>query len=469
MTKRQIVIVGGGVSGTALAIQLLRRGDESLAITLIEPRADLAEGIAYSTTDPVHRINVPAARMQLSEAEKGDFDKWYRQQPAFLQDSAAQWQDGNVYPQRRCFAAYLREKLNYALKDARATFRHIQDSAQSYRTGQLVTQEGLTLLVDQLVLAISHPAPLIPSRFQAFSTDPNIISDPWQEGVLQTVDRQAKVAIIGTGLTMSDVVASLTRQGHRGTIHALSRRGQLPRTNLSGDYEDYSLRPKAILPVTVRGWLRDIRENVDIAAQQQLPWQLVLDDVRRKGQVIWQQLSTTEQRRFSRHLRPWWDVHRYRLAPQVAAVVDDLLATGQLQINAARLLSVRGVSEQLELTLGLRQGGLTKLLVDKVILTTGPAHQQLIASQPLLTSLQSQGLITADPLGLGIAVNPQSQTLSPTGVTQPNLFVVGPAARGRFGELMGLPQVAEHAEFIAKQLIAAQPSSLKERCPSHLN
>lgn len=468
MTRRQIVIVGGGFSGTALAIQLLRRGDESLAITLIEPRADLAEGIAYSTTDPVHRINVPAARMQLSEAEKGDFNKWYRQQPAFRQDGSAQWQDGNVYPQRRCFAAYLREKLSHALKDAKATFRHIQDYAQSYRSGQLVTQKGLMLPVDQLVLAISHPAPLIPTRFQALSTDPNIISDPWQEGALQTVDRQAKVAIIGTGLTMSDVVTSLRRQGHRGTIQAISRRGQLPRPNLSGDYKDYSLGPKETRPVTVRGWLRYIRENVNVAAEQQKPWQLVLDDVRRQGQVIWQQLSLVEQQRFYRHLRPWWDVHRYRLAPQVAAVIETLLMSGQLQINAARLLSVSRVSQQLELTLNLRQGGVKKLVVDKVILTTGPDHRRLIASQPLLTSLASQGLITADPLGVGIAVNPQSQTLSPAGITQPHLFVVGPAARGRFGELMGLPQVAEHAEFIAKQLITTQFNALKERCPSQL-
>lgn len=465
MAKRQIVIVGGGFSGTALAIQLLRQGDANLAITLIEPRADLAEGIAYSTQDPAHRINVPAARMQLSDAEKGEFDQWYRRQPAYLQDSEAQWQDGNVYPQRRQFAAYLREKLADTLQGATASFRHIQDNAQAYRAGQLSTGQGLQIPVDQLVLAISHPAPQVPAVFQALSTDPGIIKDPWQNGVLQTLDNQAKVAIIGTGLTMSDVVATLSRQGHRGAIHAISRRGLLPRTNLSGDYEDYSLVANATPPITVRGWLRSIRENVNIAAQQQLPWQLVLDDVRRRGQTIWQQLSTAEQRRFYRHLRPWWDVHRYRLAPQVAAVLEALLNAGQLQITAARLLRVRRVSEQLELTLGLRQGGHKTLQVDKVIFTTGPAHQRLITSQPLLTSLQAQGLITADPLGVGIAVNAQSQALSHSGSAHADLFVVGPAARGRFGELMGLPQVAEHAEFVAKQLVTLQPSALRERCP----
>ena len=461
MAKRQIVIIGGGFSGTALAIQLLRRADAQCAITLIEPRAELAEGVAYSTQDPVHRINVPAARMQLSQAEKGDFDRWYRQQSAFQHDSDALWQDDSVYPQRRQFAVYLRDKLQRALHGSAASFRHIKDYADDYQSGQVITRQGRVLPVDQLVLAISHPAPTIPSEFQPLSTDPRLIVDPWQSDQLSQIDPLASLAIIGTGLTMSDVVASLVRQGHRGKITAISRRGQLPRANLSGDYAEYSLPEAPYSPMTARHWLRFIRQQVRLAALQQLPWQVVLDDVRRQGQTIWQQLSVEEQRRFQRHLRPWWDVHRYRIAPQVSAVVEDYLASSQLKVYAARITAVQRISGQITLALALRHGGRTELAVDKVILTTGPAHQALISSQPLLQSLAKQRLIMADPLGLGIAVSAQSQAMTATGDINRTIFVVGPAARGRFGELMGLPQVAEHAEFIAAQL-----TSDNERCPS---
>ncbi|WP_187494179.1 FAD-dependent oxidoreductase, partial [Pantoea agglomerans] len=55
MSQQQIVIIGGGFTGTALAIHLARAGQAGLHVTVIEPRAQLAQGVAYGTTDPAHR------------------------------------------------------------------------------------------------------------------------------------------------------------------------------------------------------------------------------------------------------------------------------------------------------------------------------------------------------------------------------------------------------------------------------
>jgi uncharacterized NAD(P)/FAD-binding protein YdhS len=39
----------------------------------------------------------------------------------------------------------------------------------------------------------------------------------------------------------------------------------------------------------------------------------------------------------NRHIRPYWEVHRHRLAPEIDAHVASLLRSGQMQIHAGRI------------------------------------------------------------------------------------------------------------------------------------
>ncbi|KAB7897213.1 FAD-dependent oxidoreductase [Rouxiella sp. S1S-2] len=468
MVDRHIVIVGGGFSGTALAIQLARRGSAGLRVTVIEPRDQLGRGVAYGTRDSAHRINVPAERMHLSADEEGDFDRWFRASPAYEKDADARWLDGKVYPQRQDFGTYIGERYAQTAASSTVELNHIRDYAVGFDDGCVITASGKRYQADDIVLAISHPPPALPSVLKTLKNTPALIANPWQADALSAVAPDDRVAIIGSGLTMSDAVASLHRQGHRGPITAFSRRGQLPRPNLSGQFEPRALDYSQPQRATARGWLRRIRDEVAQAAEQSLPWQLVLDDIRVNGQRLWQQFSLKEQRRFLRHLRPWWDVHRYRIAPQVSAVLQQLQEEQRLQVRAARLAGAAAVGKELQLTLHPRGAEPEPLTVDKIIVTTGPAHGSLLTGDALLSQLAAQGLIQADPLALGIWVNQQSQTLNGSGEANPHLLVVGPAARGRFGELMGLPQVAEHAEKLAHQLLNVAVPSLKGRCPASL-
>jgi uncharacterized NAD(P)/FAD-binding protein YdhS len=63
-SRRRIAVIGAGFSGTATAWRLLRRATRPLDIVLVErdPR-QFARGVAYSTFDPSHVLNVPAGRM----------------------------------------------------------------------------------------------------------------------------------------------------------------------------------------------------------------------------------------------------------------------------------------------------------------------------------------------------------------------------------------------------------------------
>ena len=464
MATTQVIIVGGGFSGTALAIHLARTSSSRLLITVVEPRASLGGGVAYSTQEPAHRINVPASRMQLSGEEQGAFDRWYRQQPECSLDSVAHCEDGAVYPQRSLFGRYLAEQFAAAAQaHPHVTLRHVQASAIGWEGEQLLLSNGETLQGDVLALAISHPPPSLPRALQPFSTHPALIANPWQHGVLDAIDSESSVAIIGTGLSMADVVVSLGTRQHRGPLIAFSRRGQLSRDNLSGEWPEWTLAPQDVS--SARLWLRHIRAEVARAAEQDLPWQRVLDQVRVQGQDIWQSLPLREQQRFVRHLRSWWDVHRYRIAPQVSAVINARRQQGSLKVLAARLCEISDLGKQLQITLRTREGASETHRLDHLIVTTGPGHEALTASQPLLQSLSQQGLIRADLLGFGIDVDSQSRTLNLTGQPNARLFVVGPAARARFGELMGLPQVADHAAAVARHILQELQIAHAERCP----
>jgi uncharacterized NAD(P)/FAD-binding protein YdhS len=456
MATAQVIIVGGGFSGTALAIHLARSASSKLLITVVEPRANLGGGVAYSTQDPAHRINVPASRMQLSGEEQGAFERWYRNQPECSLDSVAHCADGAVYPQRSMFGRYVAEQFAEAAQaHPLVTLRHIQASAMAWEGQQLLLSNGETLYGDVLALAISHPPPSLPRSLQPLAEHPALIANPWLHGALDAINPEGSVAIIGTGLSMADVVASLGTRQHRGSLIAFSRRGQLSRANLSGEWPEWALAPQEV--PSARLWLQHIRMEVARAAEQQLPWQRVLDQVRVQGQAIWQSLPLREQQRFVRHLRPWWDVHRYRIAPQVSAVISTRQQQGTLQVKAARLATIAVSGNQLDITLRMRDGAYETHRLDHLIVTTGPGHEALTASQPLLQSLSQQGLIRPDQLGFGIDVDRQSHTLNLAGQPNARLFVVGPAARARFGELMGLPQVADHAADVAKTILEELP------------
>jgi uncharacterized NAD(P)/FAD-binding protein YdhS len=59
----RIAIIGGGVSGSLVAAQVLRHAASPLHLLLIERSGPPGRGVAYGTQCPDHLLNVPAGRM----------------------------------------------------------------------------------------------------------------------------------------------------------------------------------------------------------------------------------------------------------------------------------------------------------------------------------------------------------------------------------------------------------------------
>ncbi|ARM86990.1 FAD-NAD(P)-binding domain-containing protein [Rhizobium sp. CIAT894] len=451
-----VAIIGGGVSGVGVAYHLARasRGEHPV-ILVFEPRAELGRGLAYDTDDPAHRINVPAAKMSLQPDELGEFQAWIEAGDAAADDPGAKRPDGSLFPRRRLFGDYVASLLKPLLEDG--SVRHCRAAVTSVErhAGRWTIRDdkGGVTQADIVAIATSHPPPAAPGRLASrLAAHPRFVADTTRPGALAMVRPHDRVLVIGNGLTAADVIASLAERGHDGPVTAISRRGLRARGHapvpqqLFGDFISDAAHSAVSL-------LTAIRAAIEAAKAQGISWHGVLDQVRAQGYDLWQALPVAERRRLVRHLRPYWDVHRFRIAPQVEAVLDTAVAAGRLEILAGSVADARMSGELILATLQLRhQRQSLQRSYDAVVVTTGPAHGGILETQPWLAALAASGHLSLDPTGLGLACTERSEAIGPSGKADPSLLISGPLARGTFGELMGLPQVTEHAFFVATEI-----------------
>ena len=450
-----ISIVGGGFCGAACAFHLLRdHAPAGLRLTIVEPRATLGAGLAYSATRPEHRINVAAARMSLLPEDQDHFHRWLEDRGEAARDPAAALPDGRLYPARARYGVYVAEMLAAQACRTGMAFEHVRQTALSVQLegrGVTIRTDGRTLHADAVVLAISHTAPDLPAPLLGCS---GVIGDPWDAAAVAGIAPEARVLVVGTGLTACDVMASLLARGHRGPITAVSRHGLLPRPRTSLPVEaegDFSTAPET----TASALLRRVRTAVAGAAAGGRPWENIVDALRQQAGAAWGTLDWDARRRVLRHLRTLWDVHRFQCAPQIDAALTAAQAAGVLRVRAARLLGTATTPAGIAVALQPRGGGPTETLcVDVVVNCTGPGHRSVVASHPVLRGLAEAGALQPDPAGLGILVDGQSRPIGSDGFARENLFVAGPLARGTFGELMGLPQVNLQPRAVAAALAA---------------
>ncbi len=396
-----VLIVGGGVSGTACALHLRR--EHGIEASVIEPRAELGVGVAYSTHDPAHRINVPARLMSIFADDPTHFDRWLRDTGELSRDPAMRTDDDRLYPARAVFGRYM-AGLSRDVAHVRAS---AVSAARVDGAWRVTLDDGRVMDADALVLATSHPASA-PPRALAGIDDPRVVRSPWGTD-FGTVDPAATVAIIGTGLTMADTVSSLRAGGHEGEIIAISRRGLMPRRrSLSvitpfGAFAENPARTAAGLVARVRSAMRGE------------PWERVVEALRQQAPAVWQALPVVERRRFIRHVRPFWDAHRYPCAP----MTDDLLREGLrdqwLRVVAGSLLTAERTDGGVALTVRRHGGRTERIEAALVVNCTGPAHAGMVAGTPVLASLKATGALAADPTDLGILTDGRGRVLDAEG------------------------------------------------------
>jgi uncharacterized NAD(P)/FAD-binding protein YdhS len=430
------VIIGGGFSGTMVAAEMARRGVSSV---LVDNSGREGRGTAYSTPEDAHLLNVAAGRMGAWADKPGDF----------AEAVAGEGYGPGDYVPRRRFGEY----LGSILDDAKASglVKVVSGHAISAEAGDSWTvglADGSRIEGRALVLAQGNQSPEPPVIARGLPSE-LFVGDPWSDDGRAAITNAAAgggdVLIIGTGLTMVDVVLSLDEARHRGRIVAVSRRGLVPRA-----HSDFEAAPVALADVpqsSLSGlwrWLR--RRSAEVG------WRAAVDSLRPHSHALWQSLGERDQQRFLRHARPWWDVHRHRIAPEVAARIRRLIEVGQLEIVAGRIVDMWAESGKLNASIRQRS---KREAVDHefslVVNCTGPLGSISASGDPLLKSLLESGLARADELDLGLEVDGMSRVAG-----SDRAWAVGPLSKGKYWEITAVPdirgQVADIADQIAEEI-----------------
>ncbi|ODP39433.1 FAD/NAD(P)-binding protein [Sphingomonas turrisvirgatae] len=444
MAIQHVGIVGAGFSGTLQAINLLRH--DGPRATLIERGGRAGEGLAYGAAHPSHVLNVRAGNMSAFPDDPAHFVRWLEGRG--VKDAAT------TFASRVTYGEYLREMLDRAIATSggRLSVRYgeVVDAMPRGAGVALALADGTVFDADAAVLAVGNLPPHDPPGLTADSLPDDLYKgDPWASDLADGLTPDDIVVVIGTGLTMIDVALMLEAKGFAGRIVAISRRGLLPRRHEgAGEWARIEDRPATVASALVRC----VRHRA-----KAIGWRHAVDELRPFTQPMWANASEAERARFLRHLRPWWDVHRHRLAPQVADRLEAMQASRRLQVVAGKTLAFTPKDGGVEMVWRPRGADRPQTLrARRIVNCTGPLGDLSRTTDPLLSALRGRGAIRPDAAHLGIDVNGVGQVIGADGSPSERLYAIGPMTRGAFWEIVAVPDIRRQTWDVARRLSNAQ-------------
>ena len=453
-SERGVVVVGAGFSGTIAAIQLRRHLPVTQNVYLTERSGSFARGVAFANTNTAHLLNVRAANMSAFAADPGHFERWLETQGAQFPEEQLRTEAG-TFATRRLYGKYLEATLHSEIAVSGGKVEllteevlALEGSLEAGEDGHVLRcRGGRTIAAQAVVLATGN----LPAHRPCDDVE---FHDPWTPKALAGLDPHAPVIIVGTGLTMVDLVLALHAQGFRGPIIALSRRGLVPQPHEAIGSSWPTPVFSEVASGSVLGLMRAIRAELRAAAAQNIGWRAVIDSLRPLTAKLWRGLPAAERARFLRHVRPYWDIHRHRTAPPAAELLNHLRANGTLQIIRGRVAEVRRGPGLAEVIYHECPAGVGKsLAAQRVIYATG--LQGVRASGGLVAALLASGQARLDGQGLGLDVTQTLGVIDAQGKTTRNLWALGPIVRGVFWECLAVPDIRLQADQLARELALA--------------
>ena len=451
-----IVIVGGGCSGLLVAIHLMRYTHQPLRLAIIEKTKSLGKGAAFGTTFSGHVLNVPSGSMSALAQAPLHFLEWLNgRNGKFGKESVPSYS----FVARELFHQYLLETF----RDYRNKISHVQLDCFFEQNlvsiddhpGEvfLKTEVGLSFRAGKAVLAVGNFAREKPFGEQAdLYSHPCYIDRAWSYGILDSIQPNDAVLIVGTGPSMLDVILYLKENGHKRCVDAISRHGLLPRPfpkESPGDVNSFTVEEgMSLLEI-----YRTFRIQVKKKHRQGGHWRSLFQQLRKISPVIWAALSEEDQRRFFRHVLPFWTVYRHNIPYDVSTIIEGMMANGALNILKGRINEFVCLKETIQAQIHLRGGEKASPTVDWIINCTGLETDYSRVASPPIQKLLGQKKVTTGKQRQGLYTNSQGILIDENGTCSPTLYAIGTITKRLVWDSFAMPELVDQADAIARHAI----------------
>lgn len=482
--KFSLAIAGCGSVGVSFLYQFLHLLEDAkvparMSILIVDPRHRVGSGVPYQPGDKTALLNTRTGTTSATFKDAAHFHQWVIEH---ADDLASDYPDldtsRNGFVPRSVFGRYLEDLYLQTLERAhrigvqivRCTANLCGVELSSNCDVRLLTDAGPAYSTQRLLLCTGNPA----SRpYGDLCGTPNYIHSPYPaDRNLQRIPTDARVCVIGSGLTAIDTAIALHRNNGVRDIVCVSKNGRLQSVKslsteqptlrtitpenlaklsaergrgltlaelaqmFAKEVEDYSGRPfkldEILLPeLACHDYLR---HEIETAEEGSKPWQATLYAINNIIDIVWKHLSDGGRHEFLSRYRDDFMSYKVAIPLKNARILDGMMSAGSL-----RIVKVLGEIEYLPgeaVYHGVAQEAHDTrkfdVQADYVINATGFPISYAKSADPLVASLLTAGLTVESPFG-GLTVDfDSSNLLDKSGRRIKRISCLGTATTGTY-------------------------------------
>ena len=465
---KTVAIIGGGFSGTMTAVNLSRLSEHPLKVMLINGRRPIARGTAYGTKRSEHLLNVVARNMSALPDRPTHFVDWLGSRFEYSDKAPEELRE--MFAPRRIYGDYLNGLLASVLNPVDTRCRVVVETFEDVATDversdearfNISLESGECLHADQIVLATGNQPPGAFKSRGPLKFDPRYRSDPWDEWLSRLPPPGGTVVLLGTGLTMIDIVLTLDEIGWEGNIVAVSRKGRLPKSHFRGiAYDDYI--PDDAQTLGLVGLRKLVQQHCEQLRQMSQNSAIAVDKLRPHTQQLWQSLSKEEKHEFLKEDASLWNVTRHRIAGSIHNRVTDSLDTGKLKVVAGTVVELVPGEKQIDVMLEGEGGVASTESGDLVINCTGPQLNFSGTDSSLFANLLKRRLVAPDEMDMGVCVD-ENFAIQSDEIAKDSMYAIGPILRGSLWETTAVPELRIQAMRVAESILEREISPVSDQ------